>query len=311
MTMQALLNETIDSDQDRSLVEPAITTHARKPRRKRRNYWARLNAADFVSYPKYKPLSYLAEMRLIRLAQQGDLAARNQVWVRNVRLAFSVVNQYSVPTHLLADAIQEGLVGLHRAIEKFDITRYFAFSTYAWYWISQRVRRFLKFNRYSVPIPAHLHSDYHTFRQQISNCNGPREREEMLERWKENQPSSPEMLMRLHALATPIPLHQLPRTEYPATTLDLASLHDNLSGAVQQVLSVLNERQQQVIIWRYGLMGHAPMTLEEIGAVMGITRERVRQIQAAAERNAYNRLAALRALFSDSTCAPNQPAPTH
>ena len=108
----------------------------------RYNHWRKRNPDEFVSYPKLNPLPYLKESRLIQLAQQGDIKARNEVWMHYARLVLSVVNRFSIPDRLLADAIQEGSLGIKRAIEKFEIERFHSFSTYAWRWIYQYIQRF-------------------------------------------------------------------------------------------------------------------------------------------------------------------------
>src|SRR5689334_9946041 len=101
--------------------------------RSRRNYWATFDPSEFAAFPKLEPLPYLKECRFIERAQTGDVEARNIVWTHHLRLVYSVANQFNFHENDLPDALQEGAIGLSRAVARFEIHRYAAFSTYAWY----------------------------------------------------------------------------------------------------------------------------------------------------------------------------------
>lgn len=276
------------------------------PRPIGRNHWKRLSPDEFVAYPKYEPLSYYQESTLIRRAQQGDLAARNEVWERNARLVLSVANQFSIPLDLMPDAIQEGMLGILRAIEKFDVDRCNTFSTHAWIWIRQRIHRFLSTHRHAIPVPAHLWSDYSRFRRDLTRCPGPREWTHCLELWNRREPRRIHTLLRIHRLISamrlaevklPIPIH------CPADSVAQEIDHEYVR---REVRSRLNDRDYRVISLRYGLDGTSGATLEEIGTQMGVTRERVRQIQTRAEKRLARQLKSLNGLPGSPTMSPGE-----
>ena len=234
----------------------------KKPRRKR-NYWAHLNPAEFAPFPNFEPIPYLTEARLFRRAQSGDQVAFHEIWIRHARLAYSVANQYSIPQSLLADALQEGAFAIRRAIERYEVERYNAFSTYAWYWVYQAMGRFLQRSRYLVPIPAHLWSELH-IRVKNSDahvCAG-----------------IPIQVEAIVPFTRTMPLTSLKPEEHP-TTIEPSQVPYDAALLKSLVKRILRDREHYVISHRVGLGEVDVLTLEELGKRLDVSRERIRQIE--------------------------------
>jgi len=252
-------------------------------RRRHRNHWAQFDPDDFVILPRTEPLGYLEEARLFERAQSGDADAFNRLWLQYVRLALSVVNQFPIPEDILADALQEAVIGLRRAIEKFEVKQYVTFPTYAWYWMKQRVRRFLTKERFGLPLPAYLYHDYHRFRIGLHRCRSAADWFDWRDDWLTREPRLYGKLLRLHPLATARPDPAILKVLDPDGAPDGAAKQAERVLVVQEALNWLDERDRFIITRRYGLDGEEPEILAEIAAQIGLTRERVRQLQQAAE----------------------------
>lgn len=247
-----------------------------------RNYW---NAEhdDIVNYPKFEPLDYRVEVRAINAAKSGDAEGLHLVWAANVRLAFGVVNRFYIPHDLLSDCVQEGIVGIHRAIHKYEPERLLVFSTYAWNWVAQGVQRYLVKNRFGHRVPDHLYKDYCRFRQSLQRCLTRSDWFDHRERWIEADQSRYENFCRYHALveAGPLPSDRHPVSFHASP--DLIVEERDMVLAIRRAVQMLEDDHREIMILRYGLLGNREHTLEEIGALRGITRERVRQVQVKAE----------------------------
>lgn len=270
---------------------------------KRRNYWRTRRPQDYVTYPELVPLTYLQEVRLIERAQTGDVSARNQVWLHYARLTLAVINEFRVPEPMLADAIQEGCTALVRAIERFEIERYIAFSTYAWYWIYQAIQRFLSKHQTLVRIPNHLWRDlgrYHAdqFRRQTTaEVDRPSP-------WADDPPLE-EQLRHCYRLTCLVPWHDVP-TQQHRSYRDTTAETPDWEAICRTALHTLRERERMILTRRYGLFGTATATLKEIADDLGLSRERVRQVQAKAERKLARRCPDLQRLIAHG----NDAAPT-
>lgn len=254
------------------------------PELSRRNYWGKLSPDDFVRYPPYFETSYYDETKLILKAQSGCVISRNEVWIRNVRMVLSVVNQFAIPEHLLADAIQEGSIGLKRAIEKYDLQKYSAFSTYSWYWIYQRIQRFLQINRGRVRVSGHIYKNYCQFRQELRAAQTPRSVETIICHWRGRDPNMFSRLFSIHLLNTATSLHSCPEVfGLSAPEKDLDDRADS-EQRIAKALTRLNARERQIVERRFGLDGDPEETLEEIGQKFNppVSRERIRQLEAIA-----------------------------
>jgi RNA polymerase primary sigma factor len=251
---------------------------------------------------RYPLLTAAEEVELAKKIERGDAAAKNRMINSNLRLVVSIAKKYQGHGLSLLDLIQEGVIGLIRAVEKFDWRRGYKFSTYATWWIRQAVQRGVANKSRTIRIPVHIAD-----REQRMN-RAERELSVKLRR----PPTDEEI-----AEAAKISLKHLREVREAAravTSLDKPLGDDNdasigdlvgvAEGApveeeveisltedtLKRALDDLPERERTVLSLRYGLGVEEPTSLEEIGRRLGITRERVRQIEAVAlERLAVSR----------------------
>ena len=240
---------------------------------------------------RYPLLTAAEEVELAKLIERGDVAAKNRMINSNLRLVVSIAKKYQGHGLSLLDLIQEGVIGLIRAVEKFDWRRGFKFSTYATWWIRQAVQRGVANKSRTIRIPVHI------VEREQKMARAERELVAKLGR----QPTDKEL-----AAAAKLPLKQVKEVKAAAravTSLDkpigddnsgsygdlFASEHAHTEEEVEislrqetlrKALDELPERERSVLELRYGLTGGDPMSLEAIGRQFGLTRERVRQIEA-------------------------------
>jgi RNA polymerase nonessential primary-like sigma factor len=241
-------------------------------------------------------LSADEEKHYARLALSGDEAGRKRMIESNLRLVVKISRRYLNRGLTLLDLIEEGNLGLIRAVEKFDPDRGFRFSTYATWWIRQTIERAIMNQTRTIRLPIHVVKELNVYLRAARELSQKLDHEpsaEEIAELLEKPVADVKRMLKLNERVTSIdaPLgHDSERTvvETVADTKvsDPAELlqDNNMRASINDWLDDLSEKQREVIMRRFGLRGHESATLEQVGAEIGLTRERVRQIQVEALR---------------------------
>ncbi len=254
---------------------------------------------------RHQLLTAAQEVELAKRIERGDMEAKERMIQSNLRLVVSIAKNYRNQGLPFLDLIQEGTLGLIRAVEKFDWRRGFKFSTYATWWIRQAVARALADKARTIRMPVHIVERLQKINRADRLLWTQLGREPVLEEIADEANLTVQQVLEVRAAA-----RASTSLDAPVGDSEDAVFGDFVAGdeplpeeavelnlrseALRRALAALPEREREVVAMRYGLGGAEPQTLEEIGRRLGLTRERVRQI----ELESLRRLSGLREMQS-------------
>lgn len=238
------------------------------------------------------PLITVKEEKILgRRVQKGDAAAREKMIHANLRLVVKIAQDYSNYGLPLIDLISEGNIGLMKAVERFDPERGVKFSTYAAWWIKQGIKRALANQSKTIRLPVHLVDKLARMRRLSAQLTEELGREPTDEELADELDVPVRKIAQLHRVSMrPASLNHLIGDDESTELGDLIAdegaddpadllTEDALKATVARFLPLLDERERKILEFRFPMDGSKPMTLEDVGKLMNVTRERIRQLQ--------------------------------
>ncbi|GIU03090.1 RNA polymerase sigma factor RpoS [Shewanella morhuae] len=308
--------ETVDIDLEKD-VNPDLVQELGIEQQVQEDLQKNLDATQlYLGEIGFSPLlSAEEEVYFSRKALKGCAKSRNRMIESNLRLVVKIARRYNNRGLALLDLIEEGNLGLIRAVEKFDPERGFRFSTYATWWIRQTIERAIMNQTRTIRLPIHVVKELNVYLRTARELAQKLDHEPTAEEIAEKLQVSSSDVSRMLKLNEKITSVDTPLGgDSEKALLDILADDDSvgpdykvqdedISNSIVKWLNELNTKQREVLARRFGLLGYEPSTLEDVGAEIGLTRERVRQIQVEALKRLRDLLGSqglsVEALFRD------------